>query len=99
MNIECNDDSLTYFSTAFGECERSQEFINILNSSDYLIAGSRGPEQHNYFSVGDGNNVKEILIPDKDLAVYLDSRNLSVNTPILIDAKNKTYTFYRNLEN
>lgn len=99
MSIECNDDNLTYFSPSYVECERRNEFENIINESDYLIAGSRGPNLKSYFTIGEGNNVREILVPDIDLAIYLDTADLSVNVPLLVNAKNKTYSFYRNLVN
>ena len=93
LSIQCENDVLTYFSPAFTESAESDRYFEIINGSDYLIAGARGPKIKEYYSVGDGNKVVEFIIPDENIAAYFDATSLSDAVPIWVNTKNKNLFF------
>ncbi len=97
MSIECNDSTVTYLSPAYVECERRDEFESIIGESDYLIAGTRGPNIKAYYTVGEAANVKEIVIPNIDTAIYLDTGSIAAGVPIYLGATNKCFLLYRDI--
>ncbi len=99
LSIECNDEKLTYFSPAFSECEKSADFEKIIASSDYLIAGARGPKVKDYYSIGEDALVRELVIPYSLTGIYLDTNLLPEDMQIYIGTEYKNYFFYRNIVN
>ncbi len=93
LSIECDHDIMTYFSPAFTECKEADKYSEIINGSDYLIAGARGPKIKEYYFIGKGNQAVEIIIPDENTAAYFDATNLEDATPIWINSKNKSLFF------
>ena len=93
FTVECNDESITYFSPAYTECEENKRFIDIINDSDYLIAGARGPKVKNFYSLDFDNSVCEIVIPNEDIAKYFEAENLSDKSLIWFNTKIKSFVF------
>ena len=93
LNIECEREVLTYFSPAYTECEEADKYLEIINSSNYIIAGVRGPKIKQGYTVGEGNHAVEIIFPDENTAAYFDATNISNSIPIWINSKNKSFFF------
>ncbi len=95
MSVECNDSALVYFSPSYVECDDRQDLENVISRADYLIAGARGPKVKKYYSVGSATDAKEIAIPEIAMAIYLDTQQINEDLSILINSKDRSYTFHK----
>ena len=92
LSIECYNNTLTYISPAFVECEKREVFEDILDESEVVILGTRGPSIKKNYSVS-SSNLEELLIPDENMIIQLESSEIDPEIPIWINTKVKTYTF------
>ena len=81
LKIECGNDTFTYISPAFVECESRELFDIIIYDSEYVILGTRGPNIKEDFALYT-SNLKELLIPDENMIIFLDSSEISNDLPI-----------------
>ncbi len=95
LSIECNGEKITYFSPAYTEGERADEFSSEIDNSDYLIGAARGPKVKNYFSIQGNESLREIVFAETKDAIYLDTSTLPSSLPIYLEGKIRTYTFYK----
>ena len=70
---------LTYYSPAFNEAELTEEIINTLESSEFLIFGNRGPITKTDYTIPTDNDAELIVFADETRAAYFRNDGI-INT-------------------
>lgn len=88
--------SLTYTSSAYPESDIYDIVNGYINESEYLIIGAVGPKPKTMYSPTLSDKSKHIIIPNYNIAGYLDTSNIPQDILITVNPERTTFYLYKN---
>lgn len=73
LQMTVGDNKLTYLSPSYIESSLADDAFDTMESTDYLIFGSRGPSPKQKYKIQNGTNLKEIIFSSKEVAACFDT--------------------------
>ena len=73
ISLNVGDESLTYISPSYVESSLAQDMFDVMENTDHLIFGSRGPTPKQKYKIQNGFNIKTVIFSTDEVASYYDT--------------------------
>lgn len=95
LQMTAGDNTLTYLSPSYIETSLADDAFDAMESTDYLIFGSRGPTPKQKYKIKNGTNLSEIIFSSKEVAAYFDTDSYVYygDTPLILCPEIYRYRF------